>query len=207
MANAQTNPNNRNAGSITQRPTSIEPQQRKNIGLIGVGFFIVSESTFFLGLFLAWFYLRSTSDIWPPAEVVRPPLAPALFNTLIALLATAAILFANFAITRNDRRGLIAGMSIAAALGVVFMAVQAAEFADLSVLAQGSAYGSAFTFLLVFHILRVFVGVALMGVVLVRALLGHFNSERRLLVQATTLYWCFITAVWLVVFDVLYVLN
>jgi heme/copper-type cytochrome/quinol oxidase subunit 3 len=159
---------------------------------------------FFLGLFLAWFFSRSYSDAWPPAGVMRPPLAPAVFNTIVVLLSTVAIVVADRSIARNDRRKFVAGIAVAAALGVVFMAVQAVEFADLSALAQGSAYGSTFTFLLIFHALRVFVGVTLMTVVLIRASMGQFNSYRRLMVQATAQYWYFITGVWLVVFTVLY---
>jgi heme/copper-type cytochrome/quinol oxidase subunit 3 len=34
--------------------------------------------------------------------------------------------------------------------------------------------------------------------------MGQFSSERRLMVQATVMYWIFITGVWLVVFYVLY---
>ncbi|MCL6511851.1 MAG: cytochrome c oxidase subunit 3 [Anaerolineae bacterium] len=189
------------------QPQPAKPTRVKNIGLLGVAFFIVSESMFFVGLFLAWFYLRATSDAWPPAGVAPPPLLPAVINTGIALLSTVAVLFADRAIARDNRSGLIAGIATAGALGVIFMAVQSAEFTALSALAQGSAYGSTFTFLLLFHVLRVFVGVVLMGVVLVRALLGHFSSRRRLLVQGTAMYWCFITGVWLVVFAVLYLLS
>ena len=54
---------------------------------------------------------------------------------------------------------------------------------------------------------RVFVGVVLMTVVLIRALLGQINPRHRLLVQATALYWYFITGVWLVVFTVLYLVK
>ncbi len=189
------------------RATDGAPVRQKNVGLLGVGFFIVSESTFFLGLFLAWFFTRNTSDVWPPAGVVPPPIAPAVFNTVVALLSTVAVCFANRALAHNDRQGLVRGIASAGALGVLFMAVQAAEFTDLAMLAQGSAYGSTFTFLLLFHVIRVFVGVVLMGVVLVRALLGHFSSKRRLLVQATAMYWYFITGVWLVVFAVLYLIG
>ncbi len=180
---------------------------RKSIGLLGVGFFILSESMFFLGLFLAWFFLRGTSDTWPPAGVTPPPLVPAVLNTVVALLSTVAVFFADRAIARDDRLGLMWGIAAAGALGLIFMAVQAAEFTDLALLAQGSAYGSTFTFLLLFHVLRVFVGVVLMAVVLVRALIGHFSRERRLLVQATAMYWYFITGVWLVVFTVLYLVG
>ncbi len=178
--------------------------QRKRNGLLGIGFFIASESMFFLGLFLAYFYLRATTQIWPPEGVTVPGITLALVNTLVALLSTIAVIYAGRAIARDNRKGLVAGMSVAAALGVVFMAIQSTEFAQLSVLAQASAYGSTFTFLLLFHVLRVFAGVVLMGVVLVRALMGQFNRERRLMVQATVMYWIFITGVWLVVLYVLY---
>lgn len=191
----------------SRRSDSMTPARQTNIGLLGVGFFIVSESMFFLGLFLAWFFTRNTSDVWPPAGVAPPPIAPAMFNTVVALLSTIPVFFADRAIARDDRQGLVRGIAVASALGVIFMAVQAAEFTDLAMLAQGSAYGSTFTFLLLFHVLRVFVGVVLMGVVLVRVLLGHFSRKRRLLVQATAMYWYFITGVWLVVFAVLYLIG
>jgi heme/copper-type cytochrome/quinol oxidase subunit 3 len=184
-----------------------QAEQRRKTGLIGVVFFIVAESMFFLGLFLAWFYLRATNEAWPPAGVAQPPIAPALFNTLLAVLSAACMVVADRAAARGDQRRLIGGVIASAAFGVIFMAVQSAEFVDLSLLAQSSAYGSTFTFLLFFHVLRVFVGVVLMAVVLFRALLGQINPSRRLLVQATALYWYFITAVWLVVFAVLYLIK
>lgn len=184
-----------------------QAEQRRRIGLIGVVVFILAESMFFLGLFLAWFYLRATNETWPPVGVAQPPLAPALFNTFLVLLSAACMAVAERAAARDNQRRLMGGIMASAAFGVIFMAVQAAEFVNLSLLAQGSAYGSTFTFLLFFHVLRVFVGVVLMAVVLIRALLGQINPHRRLLVQATALYWYFITSVWLVVFAVLYLID
>jgi cytochrome c oxidase subunit III len=179
--------------------------QKNKGGLIGVMLFIASESMFFLGLFLAWFYLRAMSTGgWPPPGVTPPPALPAYVNTAVALLSSAAMVCAERAIARDARRSLLIWISIAGALGIVFMAIQSVEFTVLANLAQGSAYGSAFTFLLVFHTLRVFAGVVLMGVVLIRALLGQVSHRRRLLVQATAAYWYFITGVWLVIFAVLY---
>lgn len=192
---------------VTLSERDLAPARQKNVGLLGVNLFIASESMFFLGLFLAWFFMRNTSEAWPPAGVTPPPIVPAILNTVVALLSAVAVFSADRAIARDDRRGLVRGIALAAALGVVFMAIQSVEFTDLAILAQGSAYGSAFTFLLLFHVLRVFVGVVLMVVVLVRALLGHFSRKRRLLAQATAMYWYFITGVWLVVFAVLYLIG
>lgn len=180
--------------------------QRKRMGLIGVVLMVVSESIFFLAAFWGYFYTRVIALEWPPAGVGQPQINIALANTAIAILSTVAVYIAERAIARDNRRLLIQGIAVAGALGTIFMAVQSVEFVEINRLAQGSNYGSMFVALLVFHVSRVFIGVALMALVLIRASLGQFSAQRRLLVQATAIYWYFITIVWLVVFYVLFIL-
>ncbi|MCX7938168.1 MAG: cytochrome c oxidase subunit 3 [Thermoflexales bacterium] len=180
-------------------------ERKQAIGLLGVRLFILSESMFFFGLFMAWFYLRVTrGGAWPPPGAQPPPFALAALNTGIALASAGAVLLGERAIARDQRRRLLLWSTVAAVLGVIFLSVQAVEFTELAQLARQSAYGSLFTFLLLFHALRVFAGVALLAVVAVRAWLGHFSARRRLMVQGTALYWYFITGIWLVVFAALY---
>lgn len=170
-------------------------------------FFIVSETMFFLGLFMAYFYLRAQSQAWPPAGV--PPLSPALpiINTFIMAISVACIALADRGIAAGRQRRLEIGLAAAACLGVVFMVVQAAEFLSLGFGPYSNSYGSAFFFLMGFHVARVFAGVAFMVLVLARAFMGHFSPTRRTAVQACALYWYFIAAVWLVVFYVLYLVQ
>jgi heme/copper-type cytochrome/quinol oxidase subunit 3 len=184
--------------------SSQTPAQTKNAGLIGISFFIVTETMFFLGLFFSWYYLRATNEAWPPVSVARPPLLPAVVNTILSIASAVAIFLAARGIAKDNSRALMIWTGIAAALGLAFLAIQTVEFADLTRFAQNSAYGSTFIFLLFFHAARVFIGVGLMVIVFIRALLDQFSSRRRLLVQATERYWYFIVAVWLVVFTVLY---
>lgn len=187
------------AGAISVR--------RRNAGLIGAAFFVVSESMFFLGLFLAWFSLRAMSQAWPPPET--PPLSvglPAL-NTLILAVSVVLVAWAERGIAAGDGRRLQIGVGVAAVLGLVFMAVQAYEFANLGFAPYSNAYGSAFFFLMGFHVARVFGGVVFMTIVLVRAFMGQFNASRRAAVQACALYWYFIAGVWLAVFWVLYLFK
>ena len=196
-----------NANTPAHAEEFAAPTRQRDAGLLGMIFFVVSESAFFLALFLAYFYMRNSADAWPPpgAGAGQPTIALAIINTVVSLISLGVMLYANRAIAHGNRRGLQVGISIAAMLGVIFMAVQSVEFAQLGFTAQTSGYGSAFIALLVFHVARVFVGVALMLVVLVRTLIGQFSAQRRLLVQAATLYWGFIVGVWLVVFGVLYI--
>ncbi len=186
-------------------PTTASAAQRQRIGRMGVGIFIVSETMFFASLFFAWYYLRVTSGAtWPPTGTEQPPLLPAVVNTVITLFSGFTMWYANRAIARDDKRGLIVGVAASAVLGLLFMAVQVVEFAELGRMAQQDAYGSMFIIVLFFHVARVLIGVGLMGLVLMRAALGQFSSRRRLMVQGATWYWYFIVAVWLVVFVVLY---
>jgi heme/copper-type cytochrome/quinol oxidase subunit 3 len=183
----------------------IKPK-KPNIGLIGAAVFIVSESAFFMGVFLAYFYLRA--DIRLVSNRPTTSLALPLFNTLVLAVSVLAIAWAERGIAKGEQRRLVTGVAIAAALGLVFMAVQSIEFINLVQLGftpNSSAFGSTFFALLMFHVARVFVGVSFMVIVLIRALMGQFSARRRVAVQACALYWYFIACVWLAVFVVLYI--
>jgi cytochrome c oxidase subunit 3 len=186
-------------------PLSPQAAQRQRIGRFGVQLFIASETMFFAALFFAWYYLGVTADAaWPPAGVQRPSFAPAAVNTVLTLMSAVTMWIAARSIRRDNQRGLVFWMSASAALALLFMAVQTIEFRELALIAQDTSYGSLFLFLLFFHAARVFVGVALMVIVLIRSILGQFSAQRHLLVDAAEMYWNFIVIVWLAVFTVLY---
>ena len=187
------------------RQSSAQPRKR-NTGLLGAAVFIVAESAFFLAVFLAYFYLRAEIQL-PYVQPDGSLLLPVL-NTLVLAGSVAAIAWAERGIARDQERRLLIGVTIAAALGLVFMAVQSIEFASLAQVGftpNSSPIGSTFFALLVFHVLRVFAGVSFMVIVLIRALMGQFSARRRVVVQACALYWYFIACVWAVVFLVLYI--
>jgi cytochrome c oxidase subunit III len=196
-----------NATPRATRSVSAEfvAKQRQRSGRIGVWVFIVSETMFFAALFFAWYYMRVTAgQVWPPLGAEKPPMLPAVINTVITVLSGVTMWYANRAIARDNRRGLVVGAAVSAVLGMLFMAVQTIEFSDLARLAQQDAYGSMFIVVLFFHVARVLIGVGMIGLVLVRALMGQFSAKRRLAVEGATYYWYFIVAVWLIVFVVLY---
>ncbi len=182
-------------------------RSRANTGLLGAIALIVAESMFFLGVLSAWYYLQATSlGNWPPANLRPQQLTLPVINTLVILISAGAMAWGERGIAAGDKRRLTIGVAIAAGIGLLFMTLQTIEFAGLGLRAQGSSYGSMFFALLVFHIIRVFVGVGWMAVVLIRAAMGQFDQKRRTVVRACAMYWYFITAIWLVVFVVLYLL-
>lgn len=185
-----------------------QTSRKPNIGLIGAATFIVSESVFFMGLFLAYFFMRADATIALRSDQpAHPSVLLPLINTLILAVSVGAMTYAERGIAADKKRNLVVGVTVAAALGLVFMLVQSVEFSrfvSIGFSPSSSAFGSTFFALLIFHVLRVFAGVVFMTIVLIRALMGQFHQWRRSAVQACALYWYFIATVWVVVFLVLY---
>ena len=180
---------------------------RANTGLLGATALIVTETMFFLGVLSAWYYLQAISlGNWPPAGLRPREITLPLINTGIMLVSAGLMAWAERGIAAGLKRRLTAGVAVAAAFGLLFMALQTIEFTSLGFRAQNSAYGSMFFALLVFHIARVFAGLVWMAVVLARSAMGQFDTKRRTVVQACAMYWYFLTAVWLVVLAVLYLI-
>jgi cytochrome c oxidase subunit 3 len=185
-----------------------ETTRKPNTGLIGAAVFIVSESMFFMGLFLAYFFLRTDTTILTRSDQpAHPSLLLPLINTLILAVSVGAMAYAERSVAAGKQSSLVIGVTVADALGLVFMLVQTLEFGrfiSTGFSPSSSAFGSTFFALLIFHVLRVFAGVTFMVIVLVRAFMGQFTQWRRTAVQACALYWYFIAVVWVVVFLVLY---
>ena len=90
-------------------------------------------------------------------------------------------------------------------LGVVFLAIQASEYASASFDWRTNAYGSLFVTITGFHGLHVLVGLLMSLVIQARAWLGQFDERRHLPVETVALYWHFVDLVWVFIFLSLYV--
>lgn len=177
--------------------------------LLGVGLFILTEAVLFATLFAAYFAIRHHhSGPWaPPAgeqmEVTPLPLA----LTVVLLTSSATLQWAAASIRRGDRQGLVAGLALTALLGGLFLLGQGREFATLGFTPQSGIYGATFYILTGFHGAHVLGGVVFLLVLLARSLLGQFSPSHHTAVEAGSLYWHFVDAVWLGLFTILYLLQ
>jgi heme/copper-type cytochrome/quinol oxidase subunit 3 len=94
-----------------------------------------------------------------------------------------------------------------AALGSVFISIQAVEWREL--LAEGttastSLFGSTFFTLTGFHGLHVLGGVLFMLYVIARAFQGRYTKEEHGGVELMGLYWHFVDVVWIFLFTIVY---
>jgi cytochrome c oxidase subunit 3 len=184
----------------------------------GMIMFIASEVMFFVAWFWAFFdaslysgelkqYLRVefTGGHWPPKgiEVFDPWHLP-LLNTLILLLSGTTVTWAHHALLENDRNGLKWGLILTSALGALFTGVQVFEYQHAAFAFKSSIYGATFFMATGFHGFHVLIGTIFLIVCLVRALKGHFTSERHLGFEFAAWYWHFVDVVWLFLFIAIY---
>jgi cytochrome c oxidase subunit III len=181
-------------------------QEQDRINRLGFNFFIASEAVLFLNLIAAFLYLRFRAPVWPPEGVPEPDLVLPLVNTVILLGSSIPIHLAHSGIKRGDTRRLIGGLIITIILGTIFMAGQAWEYTHVGFAPQDHIFGSAFFTLTGFHGAHVIVGLIFLLVILALALRGRYDARRHFGVEAATLYWHFVDAVWIAVLLVVYIL-
>lgn len=185
----------------------------------GMMMFIASELMFFVAWFWAFFdaslfpadavqVSRSefTGGQWPPqgVEVINPFHLP-LYNTIILLLSGTTLTWAHHALLKNDRRGLVWGLAITVALGVLFTYVQVYEYMHSPYDFAGSIFSATFYMATGFHGFHVFIGTVFLTVCLFRAMAGHFTPQQHFGLEGAAWYWHFVDAVWLFLFVFIYV--
>ena len=183
--------------------------------VLGMLLFITSEVMFFAGLFAAYFAVRAKADVWPPINpatneafhvAILPLVGPA---TVALILSSFTCQFAVWAIRRGDRTAFIRNIAVTFVIGIVFLIIQAVDYAQLGqeglTLASG-VYGTTYFTLTGFHGAHVFAGVVMLGVVLYRGMAGQFSARHHDAVEATSLYWHFVDVVWILLFSLLYLL-
>ena len=179
--------------------------------VLGMLLFITSEVMFFTGLFAAYFSVRANAAQWPPAEFadtlkIMPLVGPA---TVLLILSSFTCQFAVWAIRRDDRTAFLRNIGLTFVIGVVFLVMQALDYAELGhegLSLSSGVFGTTYYTLTGFHGAHVFGGVIMLGVVLYRGMAGQFSARHHDAVEAASLYWHFVDVVWILLFSLLYLL-
>ena len=175
----------------------------RSTGFWGMVLLIATEASLFAYLLFSYFYLGSTATgPWPPEG--PPSLRLVLPNTLVLLLSSGTMYWAESGIRRGVGTRLRAGLVATFVLGAIFLAVQGLEYSKKQITPTTHAYGSLFFTITGFHGAHVAVGLLMIAVVALRAFLGHFDARRHEAVTNVSWYWHFVDLVWLAVFTSLY---
>ena len=169
-------------------------------------FLIAGEVMFFAGLISAYFVLRMGAAQWPPPLQPRLPVLVTGLNTLVLLGSSFAMLR-----TQRDRSRarVVRGLTVTAALGVVFLAVQGYEWVRLvsyGLTMASGAYGASFYTLIGVHALHVIGALVWLAIVRAGVGRGRFLEPAAAGLRACAMYWHFVVALWPVLYVTVYLL-
>jgi cytochrome c oxidase subunit 3 len=178
--------------------------------LLGMVLFIASEVMFFGGLFGAYFTIRSAAPQWPPPDTPHLSAPYAAILTAILVSSSVTMQFGVWAIRRNNQRRLLLWLAVSLILGLIFLTMQALEYANLieeGMTLSSGVFGSTFYTLTGFHGAHVAGGAAFILIVLLRARSGQFTARYHDTVEMASYYWHFVDVVWIGLFSTIYLLQ
>ena len=182
----------------------------RDLGWWGMIWFLGTEVMLFGGLFATFFVARGQHpDVWAAARTHLDHALPLVtINTLILVASGFTFHWALHAIRKDNRRNFFIGTIATLVLGTIFLIVQMSEYKSLmegGITLSGSQFGHIFYLLTGTHGFHVFMGIVLIGVVLVRGLLGQFDAKRHVAVDTFAIYWHFVDVVWIMLYFIVYV--
>lgn len=197
---------------------------------MGVWVWLASELMFFAALFAAYFMIRQTTSVQAAAgsqnlwqsQSSHLDIPFAAVNTLILVLSSVTCQMGVHAaehgrVRRSGGLGAITswGMrewyTLTFAMGAVFIAGQALEYANL--ISEGhtissNVYFSLFFLATGFHGLHVLGGLIAFLFTLARTYLARtFTHEQAVMAMVVSYYWHFVDVIWIILFSVIYIVH
>jgi cytochrome c oxidase subunit III len=197
------------------------PQQHEASSL-GMWVFLVTEIMFFGGMFLAYTVNRAA---YPAAfaEASRElNVRLGAFNTAVLICSSLTMALAVRAAQTGKRRSIIVYLSSTMALGAIFLAIKAVEYAEKfshhlvpgrnfifpgPYAAQAQLYFSLYFAMTGTHAVHMIIGEGILLVLLIEACKLRYTPEYNTPVEMTGLYWHFVDIVWIYLFPLLYLID
>lgn len=193
----------RTAGIDVSGFSRFNPDSRSPLwwGIIGL---ITIEATVVAFFITSYIYLALAADQWPPAGMDPPPLLWPSVNVGLLLLSSLTMYWAGRGIRQGKQRQLALGVTASVVLACIVLVLRTLEFMNFGFDWKSHAYGSLVWTLAGFHYVHVVSIVVGSAVVALLAWRGYFTRERQIGVVVDTLYWYFVSLVWIPLYFTLY---
>src|SRR6202795_2181369 len=191
--------------TVADQKTEWDRPARGRVAMLGL---IAAEAAIFTIFVVAYLFYIGKSLAGPmPKDVLSVP----IFFTICLLSSSLTIQMAANALRRENVRRFGTWWFVTIVLGVTFMYGTATEWQRLiyhdGLTISTNLFGTTYYSVVGLHGFHVVVGLVSLSIVMALTLLGSVRSEHAERVDALSLYWHFVDAVWIVVFTVVYVIG
>ncbi len=172
-------------------------------GKVALAIILLTETVLFATLLAAYVALRSQAN-WALVHSLPRLLVPIL-NTTILLASAWSARQTHVLVLAKQRTALVpTTQALTLALGLIFVAGQAYEFAHAGLRIDDQAFGGVFFALMGFHAVHILAGVVVLAINLARPRYPNFSEADATAIEIGSLFWYYVVAVWLVLFTALY---
>jgi cytochrome c oxidase subunit 3 len=218
--------------TVSDRSTAVVPEHfahqfesfdhQKEVSLLGMWVFLVTEILFFGGLFLTYSVYRH----WYPSAFAAASheliVWAGTLNTVVLITSSLTMALAVNAAQGGQRRLLLMFLVVTMALGCVFLGVKAfeyyTEYVERHVPGHGFQFEGAYAsqaqifFSLYFmmtglHAVHMIIGLGIMAVMFWLSWRGTITAEYSSPIEISGLYWHFVDIVWIFLFPLLYLIG
>jgi len=175
--------------------------------------FIIADAATFGAILFAYGYLRIANPDWTKPFAFSPTIVNGIVMTVVLLTSSLTMVAAVAAAQSGRVSGTVRWLGATILLGIVFAALHLREwFAMISAgwrlfrnpMGGSPLFGATFFGITGLHLLHVFCGVIVIGVITAGFRRGRFAADH---VETTALYWHFVDLVWMFVFPLVYLMN
>lgn len=189
--------------TLDSRPEARTAASNKRLpnSVLGIIFFIITETMFFAALMSANTIARATvpGGVWPPAGQPRLPLERTAFNTVFLFASGALLWYGSRQMKSSRERGLgyVAATILA---GVTFICLQGVEW--LALIREGltmtsGSHGAFFYLIVGMHALHAVVAMVALTWVYLRLRRGTSSGAA---FAVTQVFWYFVVLLWPVIY-------
>lgn len=132
------------------------------------------------------------------------------YSTVIIILSSISMYWAQHAVSKSNRGGLTKGLTITLLLGMAFCMTQFSAWSDLvnqGVYFIGNPAGSFLYVLSALHLAHLVGGMLYLTIVTAQSYQGRYNAENHLPVELCAIFWHFLDLLWVYLFIFLYMLR
>lgn len=172
-------------------------------GVWGTGMALLIDATLYASLLYAYYFLWTVSGNPPPPGYGEGELWVPALGLVLLVAGSVAMRSAGSAARGGRRAGLYLGLALAAASAIAFAAIQVGTLSASGLEPTQHAYPALIYSITGFHLLHVFIALLMIGLSLLRALLG-MGGERILALRITAMFWHYTVIIWGVGFATLH---
>lgn len=179
-------------------------------GDLAMWFFIFAELLVFGIFFLAYAFARAADPLLFTASQARIDQLGGAINTVLLITSSYAVARAVAAVKVDALRSCRRWLELAMLLGLGFVALKLAGFADLTARGIDLSTDTFFMFYLSltgFHFLHVLMGLIILAAVWLKARRGGYSAAEHTGVETGASYWHMVDLVWIILFTLVYVLR